>query len=142
MLTVQSTSGGSDSGRPESSGMASARTRSQIIGLSLLAIDRAAQESLRQQLYVRVRDAIVRGEMRAGFRLPSTRSVAKELALSRNTVGDVFAQLVAEGYLVARHGSGTYVASNAIALCGRGTTPLARRPSTCFASNPSSLRIS
>ncbi|HEX3468580.1 MAG TPA: PLP-dependent aminotransferase family protein [Candidatus Elarobacter sp.] len=99
--------------------MASARTRSQVIGLSLLAIDRAAQESLRRQLYARVRDAIVRGEMRAGFRLPSTRSVAKELALSRNTVGDVFAQLVAEGYLVARHGSGTYVASNAIALTGR-----------------------
>jgi GntR family transcriptional regulator/MocR family aminotransferase len=106
--------------------MASARTRSEMIGLSLLAVDRAAQETLRQQLYVRVRDAIVRGEMRAGFRLPSTRSVAKELALSRNTVGDVFAQLVAEGYLVARHGSGTYVASNAIALCGRGAAPLAR----------------
>ena len=54
--------------------MASVRTRSQIIGLSLLTIDRAAEESLRQQLYVRVRDAIVRGEMRAGFRLPSTRT--------------------------------------------------------------------
>lgn len=96
--------------------MTSARARSRIIGLSLLAIDRAANESARRQLYARVRDAIVRGEMRAGFRLPSTRSVAKELALSRTTVGDVFAQLVAEGYLVARHGSGTYVASNAIAL--------------------------
>ncbi len=106
--------------------MASARTRSQIIGLSLLAIDRAAQESLRQQLYARVRDAIVRGEMRAGFRLPSTRTVAKELALSRNTVGDVFAQLVAEGYLVARHGSGTYVAANAIALTVRAASPLPR----------------
>jgi len=106
--------------------MASARTRAQIIGLSLLAVDRAARESLRQQLYVRVRDAIVRGEIHAGFRLPSTRSVAKELALSRNTVGDVFAQLVAEGYLVARHGSGTYVAPNAIALCGHGATLPAR----------------
>ncbi|MBV8371607.1 MAG: PLP-dependent aminotransferase family protein [Candidatus Eremiobacteraeota bacterium] len=99
--------------------MASVRRRSQIIGLSLLAIDRAADESLRQQIYVRVRDAIVRGEMRAGFRLPSTRAVAKELTVSRNTVGDVFAQLVAEGYLVARHGSGTYVAPNAIALSAR-----------------------
>jgi len=106
--------------------MASARTRAEVIGLSLLAIDRAAHESLRQQLYVRVRDAIVRGEMSPGFRLPSTRSVAKEFALSRNTVGDVFAQLVAEGYLVARHGSGTYVAANAIALCGAGTPADAR----------------
>ena len=104
------------------------RRRSQIIGLSLLTIDRAAEESLRQQLYVRVRDAIVRGEMRAGFRLPSTRSVAKELTVSRNTVGDVFAQLVAEGYLVARHGSGTYVAPNAIALSARVAAP-ARRSS-------------
>ena len=122
----RTTSSGGDSGGTETSGMASARTRSQVIGLSLLAIDRAAQESLRQQLYVRVRDAIVRGEMRAGFRLPSTRIVAKELALSRNTVGDVFAQLVAEGYLVARHGSGTYVAANAIALTGRVASPLPR----------------
>jgi GntR family transcriptional regulator/MocR family aminotransferase len=105
--------------------MASVRRRAQIIGLSMLAIDRAADESLRQQLYVRVRDAIVRGEMRAGFRLPSTRTVAKELTVSRNTVGDVFAQLVAEGYLVARHGSGTYVAPNAIALSAR-TVPVRR----------------
>jgi GntR family transcriptional regulator/MocR family aminotransferase len=96
--------------------MASARLRSQTIGLSLIVLDKESAESLRGQVYRRLRDAILAQQLRAGYRLPSTRAVADTLGVSRNTVADVFAQLVAEGYLVARRGSGTFVAALAPAL--------------------------
>jgi GntR family transcriptional regulator/MocR family aminotransferase len=90
--------------------MASARLRSQTIGLSLIVLDKESGESLRGQVYRRLRDAILSQQMCTGFRLPSTRAVAETFGVSRNTVTDVFAQLVAEGYLVTRRGSGTFVA--------------------------------
>jgi len=91
--------------------MASARLRSRTIGLSLIVLDKESGESLRGQVYRGLRDAILSQQMRAGFRLPSTRAVAEAFGVSRNTIADVFAQLAAEGYIVARRGSGTYVAS-------------------------------
>jgi GntR family transcriptional regulator/MocR family aminotransferase len=91
--------------------MASARLQSRTIGLSLIVLDKLSPESLRRQVYLRLRDAVLGGQLRPGFRLPSTRAVASALGVSRNTVADVFAQLVAEGYLVPRRGSGTYVAT-------------------------------
>ncbi len=81
-----------------------------MVGLSLLAVDRAAGGSLRRQLYAKLTAAIRDGSLREGARLPSTRAIAESLSISRATVADVFEQLLAESYLVARHGSGTYVA--------------------------------
>src|SRR5207237_10843091 len=46
----------------------------------------------------------------AGARLPSTRALAAQMGISRNTVLAAFEQLHAEGYLEGRLGSGTYVA--------------------------------
>jgi GntR family transcriptional regulator / MocR family aminotransferase len=92
--------------------MASERSRSRMVGLSLLTVDRDADGSLRKQLYTRLREAIRSGSLRVGSRLPSTRAIAASLSLSRATVADVFAQLIAENYLVTRHGSGTYVATS------------------------------
>ena len=51
--------------------------------------------------------------MPAGTRLPSSRSLAKDLGIARNTVADAYGQLVAEGWLTARQGSGTVVANRA-----------------------------
>ena len=101
--------------------MASSRARTELIGLSLLAIDRTSEETLRRQLFLRLRDAIAHGELRAGMRIPSTRAVAETLSVSRNTVADVFAQLIADGYLVTRHGAGTYVAANQLAVAETAT---------------------
>jgi len=95
--------------------MASERSRSRLVGLSLLALDRKNDGSLRKQLYLRLRDAIVSGTLREGSRLPSTRAVAASLAISRTTVTDVFGQLLAENYLVTKQGSGTYVAASGAA---------------------------
>jgi GntR family transcriptional regulator/MocR family aminotransferase len=56
-----------------------------------------------------LRDAIRSGRLAAGARLPSSRALAADLGLSRGTVSAAFDQLVAEGYLTARRGSGTTV---------------------------------
>ena len=57
-----------------------------------------------------LRDAIRGGRLRAGTRLPSSRALAADLGIARNTVAEVYSQLVAEGWLTARTGSGTSVA--------------------------------
>jgi GntR family transcriptional regulator/MocR family aminotransferase len=56
-----------------------------------------------------LRDAVQTGRLAPGARLPSTRALATELGLSRGTVSAAYDQLVAEGYLMARRGSGTEV---------------------------------
>ncbi|WHT18660.1 PLP-dependent aminotransferase family protein [Crossiella sp. CA-258035] len=66
----------------------------------------ARGKSLEQAIREMVRD----GRLRPGVRLPSSRDLAAQLGLSRGTVTASYEQLVAEGYLVARHGSGTRVA--------------------------------
>jgi GntR family transcriptional regulator/MocR family aminotransferase len=58
-----------------------------------------------------LRDAIRTGRLPAGTRLPSSRQLAADLGLARNTVAEAYGQLVAEGWLVARRGSGTRVAA-------------------------------
>ena len=77
--------------------------------LSSLDVDVGRRGTIRTQLLGQLRTAILDVRLPAGARLPSTRAVAQRLGISRSTVSDVFDQLLAEGYLVARHGSGTYV---------------------------------
>jgi GntR family transcriptional regulator/MocR family aminotransferase len=60
-----------------------------------------------------LRQAIREGRLGPGRRLPSTRALAADLGLARGTVSEAYAQLVAEGFLTARQGSGTVVASQA-----------------------------
>jgi GntR family transcriptional regulator/MocR family aminotransferase len=56
-----------------------------------------------------LREAIRTGRLAAGTRVPSSRQLAADLGLARNTVADAYGQLVAEGWLTARQGSGTQV---------------------------------
>lgn len=65
-----------------------------------------------RQIYRQVREAILMGRLRPGDRLPSTRDLASQLDLARNTVARAYADLLAEGYLTGQVGSGTYVASS------------------------------
>ena len=65
---------------------------------------------LHRQAHRALRGAILAGRLRGGERLASTRALARELGVSRNTVLQAYEQLVAEGYATARGGSGTYVA--------------------------------
>jgi GntR family transcriptional regulator/MocR family aminotransferase len=66
---------------------------------------------LYQRLYRGVRAAILDGRLAPGMRLPSTRAVASDLGLSRNVVLLAFEQLLAEGYVEARVGAGTFVSA-------------------------------
>jgi GntR family transcriptional regulator/MocR family aminotransferase len=63
-----------------------------------------------RQIYHQLRIKILSGEISAGYRLPSTRQLAEELGVSRNVVLEAYEQLLAEGFLEGRLGSGTFVA--------------------------------
>ncbi len=63
-----------------------------------------------KQLENAIREAILTGKLEAGFRLPATRVLARDMQIARNTIVQTYEQLIAEGYLEAREGSGTYVA--------------------------------
>jgi GntR family transcriptional regulator / MocR family aminotransferase len=78
--------------------------------LATLQLERGANEPLHRQLYDGLREAILTGNLEPGTRLPATRALADDLALSRNTVLTAFEQLCAEGYLESRVGDGTYIA--------------------------------
>jgi GntR family transcriptional regulator / MocR family aminotransferase len=62
-----------------------------------------------RELHRQLRDAIIEGRLHAGFRLPSTRDLAQQLGMSRNTVVAVYELLLAEGYISSRAASGHFV---------------------------------
>ncbi len=63
-----------------------------------------------RRLYQQLQAAILGGQLKPGVRLPSSRTSAALFGMARTTVVGVYDQLLEEGYLVARHGSGTFVA--------------------------------
>jgi len=77
-----------------------------------IKIDRSIKTTLAKQIFEQLRDKILRNELKSGERLPSTRSLSEELGVSRNIIVAVYDQLIAEGYLESKEGSGTYIAEN------------------------------
>lgn len=78
-----------------------------------IPVDRTAQKSLIRQVYDQIRQQILQGGLQAGVKLPSTRELAEDLHVSRNVILEAYDQLLAEGYIESRTGSGTYVAEGA-----------------------------
>ena len=76
---------------------------------ALDALDAASADPLHRQLYDKLRNAILRGRILPGAQIPSSRDLASELGVARNTVLNAVEQLIAEGYLQGEPGSGTYV---------------------------------
>ena len=72
-----------------------------------------ATSGVRAGLEDELREAVRAGRLAPGSRLASSRTLAADLGIARNTVAEAYAQLVAEGWLVARQGSGTWVAERA-----------------------------
>ncbi|MFJ8312626.1 MULTISPECIES: PLP-dependent aminotransferase family protein [unclassified Streptomyces] len=86
---------------------------------------------LRSGLMDALREAVRSGRLAPGTRLPSSRTLAADLGIARNTVADAYAELVAEGWLTARQGSGTKVAQRAVARRDKRLThrlPARRKP--------------
>ncbi len=78
----------------------------------IIAIDRSAPVPVHRQVYDGYRTAILRGDLRPGQQIPSTRDFASEVRISRFPVLNAYSQLLAEGYFESRVGSGTFVASS------------------------------
>lgn len=76
----------------------------------VFTLDPESPEPLHRQLYDEIRRAILAGLLAPGSRLPASREMATATKLSRNTVLAAYEQLMAEGYIEGRPGSGTYVA--------------------------------
>ncbi|PAZ14990.1 GntR family transcriptional regulator [Streptomyces sp. SA15] len=84
---------------------------------------------LRRGLTDALREAVRTGRLTPGTRLPSSRALAADLGIARNTVADAYADLVAEGWLTARQGSGTSVAVRPVSPPATGPAPGDRPPS-------------
>ena len=83
---------------------------------------------VRASLETALRQAVQTGRLAAGTRLPASRTLAADLGVARNTVADVYGQLVAEGWLTARQGSGTRVAEHPAAEPPAVAAPAATVP--------------
>jgi GntR family transcriptional regulator/MocR family aminotransferase len=88
------------------------------------------RHGLRDSLMAALREAVRTGRLQPGARLPPSRTLATDLGIARNTVAEAYAELVAEGWLTARQGSGTRVAPRAepgrAPKAGSERVPLAR----------------
>lgn len=92
-----------------------------------LHLERSAGRGVRAGLAEALREAARSGRLAPGLRLPSSRSLAADLGIARNTVAEAYAELVAEGWLTARQGSGTRVAERVRARSPAQAAPV-RRP--------------
>jgi GntR family transcriptional regulator/MocR family aminotransferase len=80
--------------------------------LDSLILDRTAKRSLQRQLCFELKRLIQRGALPAGEQVPSSRALADDLRVSRNTVTAAYDRLVGEGYLDARPRSGLFVSAS------------------------------
>lgn len=101
----------------------------------LLRLDRDAEAPLHEQIERSIRASIRAGRLVGGSRLPSTRSLARELGVSRGVVSEAYGQLAAEGYLLSGQGAPTRVALTVRAQASR---PPARtlRPNLSYRLDP------
>ncbi|MCG8490724.1 MAG: PLP-dependent aminotransferase family protein [Sneathiellales bacterium] len=83
--------------------------RSKNAHLASLALEAGSDIPLHKQLFLEIRNAILQGRLKPGTRLPSSRKMADDLNVSRNTVLNAFDQLMAEGYISSRIGAGSYI---------------------------------
>jgi GntR family transcriptional regulator / MocR family aminotransferase len=76
-----------------------------------LEVAKKGSRDVSRDLCSQLRQAIVAGRLTRGVRLPATRTAGRYFGVSRNTAAKVYEQLLSEGFLVARRGSGTFVAN-------------------------------
>lgn len=108
----------------------------------MIAVDRKAPEPLHRQIYNAYRTAILDGRLRPGQRIPSTRSLAFELGVSRFPVLNAYAQLLAEGYFESRVGAGTVVSGSLPEQFTLSRPTGARLPAASWGARPVSRRSS
>ncbi|MEV6599493.1 PLP-dependent aminotransferase family protein [Actinoplanes sp. NPDC051346] len=107
----------------------------------IISLDGAGGTTVR--VYRAIRQAIADGRLPAGHRLPATRVLAADLGVARNSVATAYERLVAEGHLVARTGSGTFVAAAPAAPAPRlaPADPLRPRAAWTYTPLPTSAGV-
>src|SRR5271166_1871609 len=106
------------------------------------AVKRSTATPLFRQIYAQIRSAALTGALAPGTKLPSSRALATSLGVARASVVAAYEQLLTEGYVEARAGSGTFVAANLVRLTSasrRGGSRKAKRPS--IRTEPFSLAV-
>ena len=77
--------------------------------LLFVELDRARNTPLHVQIYEQVKDAVLRGDLAPGVRLPSSRLLARQWDVSRNTVLNAYELLRSEDYITSIRGSATQI---------------------------------
>jgi GntR family transcriptional regulator / MocR family aminotransferase len=101
-----------------------ANSGTRDLHLDLREVAKPGARGVRDLLLTALRDAVRSGRLAEGTMLPPSRHLAADLGLARNTVAEAYAELVAEGWLASRQGSGTWVVStggNQLPARPRGT---------------------
>jgi DNA-binding transcriptional regulator YhcF (GntR family) len=81
------------------------------MSVDAIRVDRNGEQALYLQIADQIRSKIERGELPPDTRLPASRSLAKRLGVNRITIVNAYNELEAEGSVITRVGSGTYVAA-------------------------------
>ncbi|HEX4851472.1 MAG TPA: PLP-dependent aminotransferase family protein, partial [Puia sp.] len=79
------------------------------ISLAGIQLSKESVTPLYIQLYQQIRQSILNGQLRRGDRIPASRNLAKKLEVSRVIVNQAYEQLILEGYILGKTGSGTFV---------------------------------
>lgn len=106
-----------------------ANSANRDLHLDLRQVIRPGARGLRDLLLTSLRDAVRSGRLPEGTMLPPSRGLAADLGVARNTVAEAYAELVAEGWLASRQGSGTWVLNtggNQLSARPRGTPGIPR----------------
>ena len=108
-------------------------------------LDRSRRESLTDQLVEQLRNAIRQARLAPGTRLPSSRQLAEQLAVSRNTVIRAYDALIIEGHVESRPASGIFVSDTPPGMpalaAGRAADTAEKRPLTHMPMPPQPLRV-
>ncbi|WP_250628119.1 PLP-dependent aminotransferase family protein [Pinirhizobacter soli] len=99
------------------------------------------RQGLTVQLYRQLRAAIVEGRLAAGQRLPSTRELASQLAVSRKTTLEVYEKLEAEGFLAGHGAKGSFVGRGLASSAGRRPVSIDIVPASVWRSVPEALAM-
>jgi GntR family transcriptional regulator len=84
-----------------------------------IRVDLQSPEPLFEQIAFAVKEAVARGEVAAGEKLPSVRELAQELSINPNTVVRAYEALARDGVVTRRQGSGCFVTGRPSVLSGR-----------------------
>ncbi len=96
-----------------------------MLGIDL---DRQGELPVKRQLCEALKERMLSGRLKAGEALPSTRELAQALSVSRNTVNEAYAMLLAEGFILSRQGAPTVVADHLFLERSRQAPPTGAKP--------------